>query len=81
MNKVDKLRQEYRGRVGSTYNMKYELYASWLETELLILRHKVKNNVVKRNVIESSYCECDDNRYFDLKKGKRVCVYCKKEVK
>lgn len=41
MTEEKKLRQEYRTKVGSTYNAKWEWYAEWLEKQLLIAREEL----------------------------------------
>lgn len=41
MTEEQKLRQEYRTKVGSTYNAKWEWYAEWLEKQLLIAREEL----------------------------------------
>ena len=41
-----KLRKEYREQVGSTYNMKWEWYAEWLEERVIKAEFKQKNDTI-----------------------------------
>jgi late competence protein required for DNA uptake (superfamily II DNA/RNA helicase) len=81
MTEADKLRKEYRESVGSTYNMKFEWYADWLEQQLIKARQQV-NSVDLADVVEpKGKLKCGNCGSIKLRKSLRnqkvYCLECK----
>lgn len=67
MEEKDKLRQEYREKVGSVYCFTWEWYAEWLEKELLKERCEVekRKDLLKPMPLNCPFCDSKDTQVID----------------
>lgn len=73
MTEEQRLRQEYREKVGSTYNAKWEWYAEWLEKQLLKAREEL-SKLHQPTVISTVCRRCES--LFPKPKENNNCTCC-----
>lgn len=78
MTEEQKLRQEYRTKVGSTYNAKWEWYAEWLEKQLLTTREELSK--LHQPTVISTVCTCEAHTFYEWEKDENKCSQCNKRI-